>query len=1246
MRIIIVVHNLCVLIGHSLPYSPLRFWPMTSMWPFFNQAAPNTNIVAVLTDIDARLAARAAAKAAASAASVAPSDASDEQHQPKPLSILIQAPQDAATSARLLSSTPQQPDFAATAGLSPHMAYSPGASSTTPFAVTASELLHSIKTNSEEGTSDVISLTSSNHQGKAGSGAVGPLSTTVNSASATAADHGTIDSIIHNKHDDIVPPHKLFQEFTPIRLVVEGAKNSHEGHPVDLLNLLLDQQNLLDEFNHPKNSTNMNMNNGSVKMSKLNAYISSSEVISILMDYVLVGFYLSKIAREIRRCSQLDNEHTDDSQLGHSDDQYDSDEDQEEEEDIDLAKLNLDYNWVYILESKWSITPQILDYIWNHDIFNEIDQKDSDVAHHNDESVFQESPPKNQQTQQRSFQTFRSKHNSFPSFPSISRALKRSNIASELLILPTTDIEQALVKNINQISQLWRGILNCSNDWVSGRIDEGEGEEDADDELTNTGAANNNSDDDRISITSTDSQKLIEMEKSNQYDNLRDTNEMIILNNFMKLIDDLVSISTHSMMNFLRFEQTAAVNSSFKDTLLLTEQLISHLSHSPTMCDLIVRSISLDKPYAPIGLIDLLNEQHFIQNILLCCKQFANDHIVQDCICGVLNGIVGISSNVGFWDESQGVDLTNGNDDNDNHNLNNPNIGPNDLTRNLVSKECIEMMIDIIVDGGKYGLVTVVSVVIEVIRKNNSDYDEFEWINSVSCVDDSLINQDDDDERGGERILPSPRDPIYLGTLLKVFSYHLPDIIRRYMTKDYYNHSFTFGSSFGSDYKIPSSVGHSVEALGYERFKIMELLAELLHCSNMMLMNKKIQLDFLLCKREMLRNQEVLTNLLDDALESTIGGDSMNSLANKVKRLSTKEEEDQYLPTEFDLSIGNYFKYQLMKTNTVPLITLKIFRFPWNNFMHNVVFDLIQQIFNGRLANWDEDRAVNQVETIWDDNLSLNKNLIWSLFGQYDDYEHLFDTVKVNSLMDDFECSDDKYPGFFNLPAFILFLYQKSHELNARNNFNYGYMGHLTLIAEEIHKFQNYVENFGLTKSENAFGLKREENDNDSDVWWKSSYFVFEELWETIFNGGVKFENNNLEEINSDPQLKQKYAFQQWLDFVQTDLKEISATYNKVLGNPNELESEQDIETENKSNSYFDPSEINVDEDEEDNDDDDDDDVYEDVPEDNRLGLSREEVMKNIPLEEAPKAQGAIILDNGDSEQFRKGEMMENEDSK
>src|SRR3954462_1286166 len=73
-------------------------------------------------------------------------------------------------------------------------------------------------------------------------------------------------------------------------------------------------------------------------------------------------------------------------------------------------------------------------------------------------------------------------------------------------------------------------------------------------------------------------------------------------------------------------------------------------------------------------------------------------------------------------------------------------IGPNELTRQLVSKPCVEQLIKYMLGGGN-ALTCGVGIIIEVIRKNNSDYDP------------------DGVDQGST---PSSRDPIYLGTLLRL----------------------------------------------------------------------------------------------------------------------------------------------------------------------------------------------------------------------------------------------------------------------------------------------------------------------------------------------------------------------------------------------------------------------------------------------------------------------------------------------
>jgi SIT4-associating protein SAP185/190 len=99
-----------------------------------------------------------------------------------------------------------------------------------------------------------------------------------------------------------------------------------------------------------------------------------------------------------------------------------------------------------------------------------------------------------------------------------------------------------------------------------------------------------------------------------------------------------------------------------------------------------------------------------------------------------------------------------------------------------------------------------VGIIIEVIRKNNSDYDP-----------DVLTEAENE---------PSSRDPIYLGTLLRLFADNVPKFMSLIMD----------GPS--ADKGPDSTFGAKLEPLGFDRFKTCELMAELLHCSNMGLLNE------------------------------------------------------------------------------------------------------------------------------------------------------------------------------------------------------------------------------------------------------------------------------------------------------------------------------------------------------------------------------------------------------------------------
>ena len=111
-----------------------------------------------------------------------------------------------------------------------------------------------------------------------------------------------------------------------------------------------------------------------------------------------------------------------------------------------------------------------------------------------------------------------------------------------------------------------------------------------------------------------------------------------------------------------------------------------------------------------------------------------------------------------------------------------------------------------------------VGTIIEVIRKNNSDYDP--------------------DVGAGASSIPSSNDPIYLGTLLRYFAKHVPDFMELILSS---THTVADGDNTMTVKRKELAVafGSKIEPLGFDRFKTCELMAELLHCSNMGLLNER-----------------------------------------------------------------------------------------------------------------------------------------------------------------------------------------------------------------------------------------------------------------------------------------------------------------------------------------------------------------------------------------------------------------------
>lgn len=460
---------------------------------------------------------------------------------------------------------------------------------------------------------------------------------------------------------------------------------------------------------------------------------------------------------------------------------------------------------------------------------------------------------------------------------------------------------------------------------------------------------------------------------------------------FMKIMEHLLDMKCDEMITYLIENQSA-----------LVEKFMNHLSNPPLM-DFLLKLISTDKPDNSTGIIDFLQKQDLITHLINAldvnpeAADQDEDAIRQSSAADLLKALITISAN---------------------STADNSTIGPNELTRELASYDQMKRLCDIMLKGG-YALANGVGIIIEIIRKNNSDYDVMPVL--YITVDSHP---------------PNGRDPIYLGHLLKVFGDNIENFNKLLIDE---HDRGSLKTPFGE-----------IEPLGFERFKICELIAELLHCSNMQLLNDTKGFD-IVKERDDMRNKmkdydpisfkynETITLPNADLEDFEVAEESFNAGSSNAQRSEggftddyvndtiesfneslhnetyddvedTEESHVNANLTEEQLRvnpvIGDHLKIALYDTQIVSNVLEMFFKFQWNNFLHNVVFDIVQQVLNGSM------------------DIGFNKFLAIDLFHSGEITEKI---VRGQEL-----CAE----------------YEQTH-----NGLRLGYMGHLTLIAEEVVKF-------------------------------------------------------------------------------------------------------------------------------------------------------------------------------------------------
>ncbi|KAL2257721.1 hypothetical protein VTK26DRAFT_9263 [Humicola hyalothermophila] len=290
---------------------------------------------------------------------------------------------------------------------------------------------------------------------------------------------------------------------------------------------------------------------------------------------------------------------------------------------------------------------------------------------------------------------------------------------------------------------------------------------------------------------------------------------------FTKVNESLFDKKTEEMLDLLK-----SMDGAIQD-------ILRHVD-SPMIMDLLLKIISLERTESGQGTVEWLYTQDLMPTLISFLGPQHN-WATQTSAADFIKAIITVSANASQNEQTC--------------------IGPNELTRQLVSKPCVEQLIQYMLGGGN-PLTCGVGIVIEVIRKNNSDYDP---------------------EGVDIQATPSSRDPIYLGTLLRLFAQHIPDFMNLILNAP------------AQKQRLSSTFGTRIEPLGFDRFKTCELMAELLHCSNMVLLNEPGSEEFI-ALRDAQRHRLRAEGRLLPVSVAEAGSQAAEDLSLRVSQMSAADE--------------------------------------------------------------------------------------------------------------------------------------------------------------------------------------------------------------------------------------------------------------------------------------------------------------------------------------------------------------------
>ncbi|KAF9428928.1 hypothetical protein BGZ94_000492, partial [Podila epigama] len=492
---------------------------------------------------------------------------------------------------------------------------------------------------------------------------------------------------------------------------------------------------------------------------------------------------------------------------------------------------------------------------------------------------------------------------------------------------------------------------------------------------------------------------------------------------FAKVIGVFLMKKTGEMLQFIRSQPE------------VVPKLLLHMSTSSIM-DLLLKIISMEESPDGKGTVQWLSEQGLMP--WLVNRLDPNfDAEVHSIASQVLLDIIAISQSSHPEQPSIGT-----------------NVLIDELKSEMIVTQLVEFMLERDAPYSSSTLINGVTIFIELIRRNNSDYDV-------------------------EPLPPNSTEPacevVDLSDLLKVLASRIEDfrdllIVPRSVTGP-----------------IDTSIGKQTP-LGFERLKICEMFAELLHCSNMAVLNSRpiisvsadgtvripcVSTPFHHINDSLpnvgsephLVNGTHAVSAEDSAksesgkskeVEQGAGGANSNNTSKENGNSDVAKKDDSATPRaspslgptttatnsviasntiatltstnsigsdDAMIPVGDFLKLQFVDHRIITTCFDLFFQFPWNNFLHTVVYDMVHQVFHRPMGDIGRP-GPDGVYIPPKGNLGItegwNRRLTISIFKDGQLTKRITDAQRLC----DYECAQPK-------------------------GVRLGYMGHLTYIADE-----------------------------------------------------------------------------------------------------------------------------------------------------------------------------------------------------